>query len=139
MTKFLVIKQSTCPTCHGESPTNDARCETCKCAGVVREEVPVWESIPWGLLTLEAPKINWKPDEPEILIETLGLSVRASRVLHRMRIVSLNELSKRLSSELLAMNNCGETTIHELRRMLSKHGMSFFNERRLNQPAYGGC
>ena len=52
----------------------------------------------------------------------LDLSIRARRVVGRADINSIDELSQTSMSELIMTRNCGETTINEMKELLSSNG-----------------
>lgn len=59
----------------------------------------------------------------EQTISDFELSMRARNVLKKMKIGTLGELIKLTEAELLAYKNFGETTLNEIKALLSKRGL----------------
>lgn len=74
-------------------------------------------------------------------VNDLNLSVRAMKTLQRAEISVLSELLEKSPADLLAVKNCGFTTVREIEAVLQKHGLSLAAEdmpaaphRRRHQP-----
>ena len=63
---------------------------------------------------------------PEILsklVADLELSVRSRKALQRLNIMSVGELAARTEDELLGCKNFGQTSLHEIKQVLSTLGV----------------
>jgi DNA-directed RNA polymerase subunit alpha len=64
---------------------------------------------------------------PEILnkpVTEMELSVRSRKALQRLNIASLGELASRTEAELLGCKNFGQTSLNEIKQVLTAHGLS---------------
>lgn len=64
---------------------------------------------------------------PEILnkpVADMELSVRSRKALQRLNITSLGELASRTEAELLGCKNFGQTSLNEIKQVLTTHGLS---------------
>ncbi len=67
------------------------------------------------------------------------LSVRARNCLQNMNIYSLGDLTRINEAELLAGKNFGETSLHEIRDLMSQHGLMIgqnINKKKETPPPY---
>lgn len=74
-----------------------------------------------------------------IPVTDFELSVRSRNCLQKMGIMTLGDLTETSEQELLASKNFGETSLIEIREMLSSKGLElgqFANQRREEEPAY---
>ena len=63
-------------------------------------------------------------DSPDIPIQEIEFSIRVSKRLEAQAITTLNDLSNRTESELLAIPGFGKGCLFEVKRKLSENGMS---------------
>jgi DNA-directed RNA polymerase subunit alpha len=76
-----------------------------------------------------------------IPVTDFELSVRSRNCLQKMGIMTLGDLTETTEQELLASKNFGETSLVEIREMLSSKGLDlgqFANQKREEEPSYGG-
>ncbi len=52
------------------------------------------------------------------------LSMRARKVLRQSGVTTLEDLTRQTEGDLLAINNCGQTSLMEIKSMLRKRGLS---------------
>ncbi|MEM9186981.1 MAG: DNA-directed RNA polymerase subunit alpha C-terminal domain-containing protein [Planctomycetota bacterium] len=74
-----------------------------------------------------------------IPVTDFELSVRSRNCLQKMGIMTLGDLTETTEQELLASKNFGETSLVEIREMLTSKGLDlgqFANQRREEEPAY---
>ncbi|MEM8865916.1 MAG: DNA-directed RNA polymerase subunit alpha C-terminal domain-containing protein [Planctomycetota bacterium] len=74
-----------------------------------------------------------------IPVTDFELSVRSRNCLQKMGIMTLGDLTETTEQELLASKNFGETSLVEIRDMLTSKGLElgqFANQRREEEPAY---
>ncbi|MEN1678925.1 MAG: DNA-directed RNA polymerase subunit alpha C-terminal domain-containing protein [Planctomycetota bacterium] len=74
-----------------------------------------------------------------IPVTDFELSVRSRNCLQKMGIMTLGDLTETTEQELLASKNFGETSLIEIREMLSSKGLDlgqFANQRREEEPPY---
>lgn len=64
---------------------------------------------------------------PEIVnkqVADIELSVRSRKALQRLNIMTLGELAARTEPELLGCKNFGQTSLNEIKQVLTQHGLS---------------
>jgi DNA-directed RNA polymerase subunit alpha len=74
-----------------------------------------------------------------IPVTDFELSVRSRNCLQKMGIMTLGDLTETTEQELLASKNFGETSLVEIREMLSSKGLDlgqFANQKREEEPSY---
>ena len=74
-----------------------------------------------------------------IPVTDFELSVRSRNCLQKMGIMTLGDLTQSTEQELLASKNFGETSLIEIREMLTSKGLElgqFANTRREEEPLY---
>ncbi|MEM6331245.1 MAG: DNA-directed RNA polymerase subunit alpha C-terminal domain-containing protein [Planctomycetota bacterium] len=74
-----------------------------------------------------------------IPVTDFELSVRSRNCLQKMGIMTLGDLTETSEQELLSSKNFGETSLIEIREMLTSKGLDlgqFANQRREQEPAY---
>ncbi len=74
-----------------------------------------------------------------IPVTDFELSVRSRNCLQKMGIMTLGDLTETTEQELLASKNFGETSLVEIREMLTSKGLElgqFANQKRMDEPLY---
>ena len=64
-------------------------------------------------------------EEDDILIENLGLSIRARYCLLRAGIETLSDLSERTIIDLMKIRNLGKKSLNEIIEVAREHGVEF--------------
>lgn len=67
---------------------------------------------------------NLAPEIANKSVTDIELSVRSRKALQRLNITTLGELTSRTEAELLGCKNFGQTSLNEIKQVLSQHALS---------------
>lgn len=79
-------------------------------------------------LSARMPNEDQAPFLSARAVDALLLGTRAKKVLGRLGIVTVGDLTAARADSLLRLKNCGATTVTEIRRKLAARGLALYGE-----------
>lgn len=97
------------------------------------DNVPGWAyRVADGMLAERAKKPLTGPEGRPISV--LALGVRATKALHLLHCVTLDDVTKLTESDLRRLKNVGETTIRQIKNRLKDEGLSLLTINNTGAP-----